>query len=223
MKSLIMKLWNNPEGLQISDMGINTIPCTFSDEIQAKRIMEGAPWHILGNLFSLQHWAPQISIFEINFDLVPYWVQIHGLPLECMSTSNVNKIAEQIGSVLVIENPKVDGVLLRTFFRARICVDITKPLPTGFWVPRRQLPKTWVYLKYERLQGTCYKCGVVGNEQRDCQKPRAMAICDPLRPRYGPNLAVSAARSLASLVTTVPRRQRQQEPEQERRNEDHNA
>lgn len=81
-----------------------------------------------------------------------------------MSTANVAKIANRIEEILEIENPIIGGTMLRTFFRVRLIVDVNNPLPTWFWVPRRLLPKAWAFLKFEKLQSLCYKCGVIGHK-----------------------------------------------------------
>ncbi|KAJ1411093.1 Endonuclease/exonuclease/phosphatase superfamily [Sesbania bispinosa] len=47
----------------------------------------------------------------------------------------------QITDMGEVENPKVEGRLLRTFIRARALINVKNPLVTGCWVPRRDLPK----------------------------------------------------------------------------------
>ena len=68
-----------------------------------------------------------------------------------MNTTNVHKAAALLGKVMMVENPEVNGTLLRSFYRARVRLNIRRPFTTGFWVPRRELPKAWVYLRYEKL------------------------------------------------------------------------
>lgn len=94
--------------------------------------MDESPWDMIGNLQSLQHRAPQVFFYEVNFYFVPFWIQLHGLPLEVMSTANVAKVATKLGEVLEIENPKVGNMMLRTFFQVRVLLNITKTPPTDF-------------------------------------------------------------------------------------------
>lgn len=165
VKQTIVRAWGNLQDLQVGDLNLNTFLFTFSDANLATRILAEGPWNIMGNLLSLQFWDPQISMAEVHFNLVPFWTQFHGLPMEFMSLTNVSKLAAAVGNLLEIEDPKMKGCLLRTYYRARILLNVEKPLTTGFWVPRQNLPKAWVSVKYEKLQGLCFKCGTIGHEQ----------------------------------------------------------
>lgn len=69
-----------------------------------------------------------------------------------------------MGEVLEIEDPLIEGKIIRPFIRARVGINIKEPLLTWCWVPRRNLPKIWVSIKYERLQDLCFKCGIIGHE-----------------------------------------------------------
>lgn len=112
---------------------------------------------------------------EIDYTKVQFWVQVHGLPLEFISTKYAEKILKQMGEVLEIEDPLVDGKSIRSFIHARLVIDIQYPLSIGCWIPRKNLPKAWISIKYERLQDLCFKCGIIGHEQKNCQKERVMS------------------------------------------------
>ncbi|KAJ1430541.1 Zinc finger, CCHC-type [Sesbania bispinosa] len=123
------------------------------------------------------------------------------VPLEMMSTKNAAKIAASIGEVMVVENPYVQGQLVRSFIRARVKINVKNPLITGCWVPIKDLPRLWIKFKYEKLQGFCYRCGIIGHDNRRCKKDQAMASFDSSRPKYGPSIGVPPARSISSIVT----------------------
>ncbi|MED6224413.1 hypothetical protein PIB30_083724 [Stylosanthes scabra] len=57
---------------------------------------------------------------------------------------------------------------------------------------RTSLPRVWVSFKYERIQDNyCLKCGIIGHNKRDCNKPAATASWNPLKPRYLPGLGLN--------------------------------
>ncbi|KAJ1414334.1 Zinc finger, CCHC-type [Sesbania bispinosa] len=200
VKEIVSKAWNVNDEIKISDLGPNVYLFTFTEADSARKILEEGPWFIMGHLLSLQYWIPEVSIFEVNYDHVLFWVQLHGLPLEFMSCINARKVAQRIGEVHTVEDPFVEGQLLRPFFRVRVRVNVKKPLLTGFWLPRKDLPRTWIFVKYERLQDFCYNCGVLGHDYRKCKKEKEMAVHVPNRPRYGPNLVVPQAKSMAAII-----------------------
>lgn len=103
---------------------------------------------------------------EIDFNRVQFWVQLQGLPLEFINVKSTEKILSQMSRVIEAEDPRLDGQLVRNFIRARVEINILQPLSTGCWVPRKDLPRTRVLIKYERLQDLCFNCGVIGHEQR---------------------------------------------------------
>ncbi|KAJ1405016.1 Zinc knuckle CX2CX4HX4C [Sesbania bispinosa] len=200
VKEIISKAWNLGEDLNIVDLGPNVYMFNFSRVKDAKRILEEGPWFIMGNLLNIQNWIPEVSVFEVNYDYVLFWVQFHGLPLDLMSTTNAGKIGKILGDVILVENPLMEGHMLHSFLRVRIHINIKKSLVTGFWLPRNNLPRLWIFAKCERLQGFYFNCGIVGHDRRRCKGEMVMSLFDPSKPRYGPNLGVPLAKSLASIA-----------------------
>lgn len=199
VKQAAMKAWGNPQGLQVGNLNQNTFTFTFPTSLTANNILAEGPWNVMGNLLSLQNWDPKLSASEVKFNLVQFWVQFHDLPMEFMTDANVRKLASVVGEPLELEDPKVDGCLLRTYYRARVLLNVENALVTGFWVPRQHLPKAWVSVKYEKLQGLCFKCGIFGHEQTTCKKNKAMSVNNPSYPRYSLALSVPPCRSLSNL------------------------
>lgn len=163
---------------------------TFTDKKDAEEVMRKGPWFVMNHLLSLQCWFPEASVFEIDFSKVVFWVQIHNIPLGTM----------KVGEVIEVKDPRVGGVLLRTFIRVRVMVDVSKPLHTGCWVLRLDIPKMWVVFRHERLQDVYFKCGIVGHEQKWCDRESAVTVADSKTPKYGPALSAPPTKSLASIA-----------------------
>ncbi|KAF7806998.1 putative N-acetyltransferase [Senna tora] len=203
VRTMLIKSWGYPKGIHIVDLSTNTFLFNFNEANTPRRIMEEAPWNVMGYLISLQRWVLEVTIHEVSYDYSPFWIQIHGVPLQGYSEENAIKIAKKIGEVLNVENPIVDNKIIRGFLHVRVLINIKEPLITSFWVPRGNLPKTWVALYYEKLQDYCYNCGRIGHEQKDCKEEKAMAHWDPSVPRYGPGLGVPPAKTLASVIAEM--------------------
>lgn len=98
------------------------------DKREVVEVMKKSPWFIMNHLIDLQFWTPEASVFEIDYSRVSSWVQLHDMPLGTIDNGNAMKIMEKMGEV---ENPLVEGNLLRSFMRVRMKMDIQKLLPTG--------------------------------------------------------------------------------------------
>lgn len=208
IKNMLGKAWGNPDGLQVSDIGPNMFLFTFNSKEEAMEVFHKSPWYVMNKLMSLQEWVPHISLTEINFSRVNFWIQIQGLPLEFISVKCAEKILQHVGVILDIEDPRVDGKLLRPFSRARVEVNIQHPLSTGCWIPRKNNPRIWAFLKYERLQNLCFKCGIIGHEQNTCQKSKVMSAWGRNIQKYGPGVGVAPAKSIQMILEEQERRKK---------------
>ncbi|OMP06952.1 hypothetical protein COLO4_07749 [Corchorus olitorius] len=150
-----------------------------------------------------RRWQPGLTLDELDFSQVAYWVQVHGLSLDQMSPKNAKKVGDQIGRVLEIEDPISSHGIRRGFFRIRVLIDVTKPLPSGFWASRPGKSNVWASFKYEHLADFCYNCGCLGHVEGHCVKDTVMSIPDPSLPKYGPwmraNPSVNAIKALAEM------------------------
>ncbi|KAJ1377535.1 Zinc knuckle CX2CX4HX4C [Sesbania bispinosa] len=191
------------EDLKISDLGPNAFLFSFTEAKHARKALDEGPWFFMGHLLSLQPWKPEASLNEVEYNMVSFWVQLHGLPLEHMSDTNAVKIAKLWGDIELMESPFWGDTLLRSFLRVRIVLDIRKPLVTGFLLPRKNRPKTWISIKYERLQGFCYFCGIIGHDFRKCTKPQAMAVLDESRPSLNTNPSIPATTPIPNPNPTI--------------------
>lgn len=117
-----------------------------------------------------------------------------------MNTQNAARIANQIGQIVEIEEPIFEGCLVRSFMRVRVMVNVYKPLLKGCWIPRRDLPKTWVVFRHEILQGLCFNCGIIGHEQNGCKRERAMVVVNKEVSRYSGQLGIPAARPISVIA-----------------------
>ncbi|KAF7812948.1 TMV resistance protein N-like [Senna tora] len=172
IRNMIMKGWNILKGLIISETSSNIFLFTFDEEEECARILREGPWAILGCILNVKAWIPDTLILDIALSCCLFWVQFHGLPLEVFSDKNVVKLGKLVGQVEEYEIPVEDGKIARAFLRARVVVDISKPLLDGLWIPKPNRGKLWVKLKYERLQQFCFNCGIIGHDQKHCEIDR---------------------------------------------------
>ncbi|KAI5334289.1 hypothetical protein L3X38_024422 [Prunus dulcis] len=140
-----------------------------ADEDMARKILERGPWSVMRHCFSVRRWPLELAVEEIDTHLVPFWVQVRGIPLNLCTEENAVKIGRKIGDLVEYENPNQ----ARGFLRLRVEIDTAQPLPAGFWLPRSDGSETWAELQYERLSDFCYNCGRLGHCNTECPQERA--------------------------------------------------
>jgi hypothetical protein len=101
------------------------------------------------SLLALTEFDGGIPSFLWNFTSSPFWIQIHDMPLICMTKSIGSKIGESLG-ILEAVDTEGEGVEWGSVLRIRVIIDIQKPLERG-----RSLTiagkSHWVNFKYENL------------------------------------------------------------------------
>lgn len=98
-------------------------------------------------MLSLQEWKREFPVAEVDFTWVPFWVQLHGLPLGVMTEKNAIKIASHIGEPMEVEEWRVEGCMLRSFIRVRVMVNVLKPILTSCWIPKENQSRVWINFK----------------------------------------------------------------------------
>jgi hypothetical protein len=72
------------------------------------------------------------------------------------------------------------GLAVGEFFRVKIQIDISKPLPRGCKL-RYKGKSTWILFKYEQLPKFCFQYGVICHGTKGCLKRNALQIRKTLR------------------------------------------
>lgn len=137
----------------------NTCIITVRDEETASQILNQVPRAAIKQNVSVKRWRPKLSLEEIRIHLVPFWVQMKGIPLNLGTKENVKKLTTEVKEFLELE----DVVLSRGFLRVGILVNTTNPLAASCWLARDRDCDSWVEFMYERLQDFCYNCGRIGH------------------------------------------------------------
>lgn len=81
-------------------LGDSTYIFTFEDEQDMQRVQELSQWNIRGHPLTLKAWDSSMSLIELDFSEGVYWIQVHDLPLDLMTSQNAEIIGNQLGKFL---------------------------------------------------------------------------------------------------------------------------
>ncbi|KAK3184761.1 hypothetical protein Dsin_032047 [Dipteronia sinensis] len=131
-------------------------------------VLAGGPWTFDGDLIMLEMPTGRGEIENMRFNLADFWVQIHCVPLLCMTKEIGQFLEDFVGNVLEVDMD-ASGDWVGKFLRIRILLDVEKPLRRWLRVDvMRDGVETPMILKYEQLPNHCFLCGHLGHPTREC-------------------------------------------------------
>lgn len=168
IKNTLLQSWRPVGNLTFKVLGDNLFLIEFQHGTDKKRVLEGRPWVLEGNLFLVEDYDWRISPTQLKFDKASFWVRMFNLPLACMGREVGRKIGSSMGVVEEIDTDK-DGVGWGEFLRVKILVDLYKPLARG---RKMKLDGNSILIafKYERLPKFCFHCRVIRHGPEGCMK-----------------------------------------------------
>ncbi|KAI9111818.1 hypothetical protein K1719_017508 [Acacia pycnantha] len=203
VETILRKAWNLQVGFNVVEIASNAFMFSFESIEEYNIILRGRPCSINGFLLNLMEREKYKSCEEIDFSRCPVWVQMHNVLMEEICLENTIAIGGFVREVMMAEDPYYDDRYLRSFLRARIVVDLRKPLAYGFWLDRPEGGKVWISIRYEKLQSLCYKCGKIGHDNRGCNSDTLMSIFCPNEPRFGAWLTTKIFRNWDEAMVVV--------------------
>ena len=167
----LTKSWPFAITFSFSTPSPNLFLFKFSKLEHITRILDQVTWNVNGSLLALQKWSPFATINELALTGVPFWIQVHGLPLH-NTTKNAIAIGKGLGHLLKVEESGQVLSTFRSYFRILVEIDSNKPLNPGFNFSRHEGDAIWIGLKYERLDVYCSDYGLLGHKQPFCLAPQ---------------------------------------------------
>ncbi|KAL5783740.1 hypothetical protein ACOSP7_008769 [Xanthoceras sorbifolium] len=168
-RAIIPKIWRTTQSFIIENVKENVFVFQFQNQADKRRVLTGGPWSFDKCLIVLEEPRGDGKFLDMGFSHVQFWVQLHNVPLVCMTKEIGWALGNKIGRVMDID-VGATGDCLGRFLRVRVVIDVTKPLNRFLRVCLLEGdPDTVLLLRYERLAEYCFQCGVVGHVVRECQ------------------------------------------------------
>ncbi|KAI9111891.1 hypothetical protein K1719_017581 [Acacia pycnantha] len=203
IERILQKAWNLESGFDVIEVTGNAFLFKFIEEEEYSRILRGRPWSINGCLLNLLKRSSYKAYEEYDFSRCPVWIQIHNIPLEAMCLENASMIGGYVGSVMLAEDPSLNGRLVRNFLRARVVLDLKKALSYGFWMNKPDGGRIWIVIRYEKLQSLCFNCGKSVHDNRMCKSVRSISVANGNEPCFGPWTTTNQCRNREEATEVV--------------------
>jgi hypothetical protein len=96
----------------------------FDEEDDKNRVMAGRPWSFNRHILVSNEFDGQCPPFQMTFMHSPVWIQIHDMPLLCMTKGIGSKIRASLGELEDVDVAG-DGVGWGRCFKIRVSIDLT--------------------------------------------------------------------------------------------------
>jgi hypothetical protein len=163
IKTNLLQAWHFLKSLTSEYKENNLVVFTFEDDADLSRVLDNSPWNIKGSPLFLQRWENDDTFEDLDFSKGAFWIQVHGLPLEWMTTENASSIGNSLGVLLEVDNADKLKPNRKGFLRIRVLINLKEPLATGFLHHRPPKAPAKIQYQYERLSDFCYACGRLGH------------------------------------------------------------
>ncbi|KAH0856816.1 hypothetical protein HID58_085077, partial [Brassica napus] len=162
VEKLLQKMpsqWGMEDRITANDLGNGKFLLNFTSEEDLSSVLRQGPFHFNFCMFVLVRWEP---IVHDDYPwIVPFKVQVIGLPLHLWTDTNLRNIGARLGHVHVDSLDVAEGSML-------IDVDSRKPLKFSRKVESKDGDEVTIEIKYEKLFKHCSTCGMLTHEKDHC-------------------------------------------------------
>ncbi|KAF9625028.1 hypothetical protein IFM89_017100 [Coptis chinensis] len=160
--------WNLKQRLHILAAEGGRFILSFENEIDKEKILKNEPWQIMGYLFALKDFNPENQPNQVTFKTSLFWINFTGLQLEHQSPSVIKLIAAAAGIVKEIDPPDTTP-RDATGYRARVEVDLYKPMRQGTMTETFYMGPTWIDFVYTGIPyHSCKSCHRFTHDTNNC-------------------------------------------------------
>ncbi|KAG5556727.1 hypothetical protein RHGRI_007108 [Rhododendron griersonianum] len=95
--------WKTRAPFSVVPWGVNIFLFRFEEIEDKNEILKEGPWSMMNSLMVLKPLMEGSVVSDLVFSHCPFWVQIHGLPVEKMTRANAEIIGKRFGKLLALE------------------------------------------------------------------------------------------------------------------------
>lgn len=99
--------------METTRLGDNIFMFNFPNKSICDRIIENQPWNFRGSLILVNHVNGEECPTDFEPNLVPFWVQAHGLQIRAMNKEVGAEIGATLGQVMEVRSEPIGGAVER--------------------------------------------------------------------------------------------------------------
>ncbi|TXG66754.1 hypothetical protein EZV62_008029 [Acer yangbiense] len=169
--NVLSTIWRTNAGVEIEALEGNLFACYFKNLEDRKYVQSGGPWTFDRAIIAFEEPSGTGDIAHMKFNKAEFLVQIHNLPLLCLTEDIGKFLGKMIGEVYDVDLLTAKNVG-GTFIRVRVAVSTDELLMRSLRVDLLGTGTvTTMLLRYERLQDYCFNCSKLGHSLIDCAEP----------------------------------------------------
>ncbi|XP_059441137.1 uncharacterized protein LOC132173616 [Corylus avellana] len=165
-RTVLSRIWRLSGSVTFKEIQDNIWLFEFEELYDKRRVLEGRPWSFDRQILVLHDFDGSTPPSQMDFSHSPFWIQIHEMPLLCMTKAVASKIGASLGTVEDIDIAG-DGVGWGRCLRIRVIINLRAPLERGRAL-QVEGKSYWVIFKYEKLPMMCFDCGRIMHGPKGC-------------------------------------------------------
>lgn len=155
----LLNRWNLRGKAVGADLGRGVFQFKFDNEDDLLKVLDNRPYHFDQWMVILQRWEPTIS--DDFPSLIPFWVELQGLPKHFWQPEMLTTIGEEFGELMDME-------ISSSSAKIRVLLNGLQPITKESVVEFPDGSETIVYLDYKNLKSHCQHCQRLTHDLKSC-------------------------------------------------------
>lgn len=169
MKHKMASLWKPGRGVYVKALESNRFVFQFYHEVDIRRVIEGSPCTFGRFPLVFERLKEGDDPRSIIINKLDLWVQLHNMSPGFMSLRVVQDVSNYIGSYVESDANNFIGVW-HEYPRVRVTIPLNRPLKRRMKLKKSEESWCWVNFKYEVVPTFCFICGLMGHNEKFCDK-----------------------------------------------------
>ncbi|XP_019259330.1 PREDICTED: uncharacterized protein LOC109237473 [Nicotiana attenuata] len=132
--------------------------------------MQNGPYTFNSRPMVLKDWDPNFQMKDESMRIVPIWINLPGLPIQCWAEENLGRIASLLGKPICTDRLTAECERV-AYARVLVDMDITQPFPDEICVETPD--RSWMQsVEFEWKPKFCLECNKFGHGTGECQQAK---------------------------------------------------